>query len=604
MDPVNPDLQTIKDLVVDDGSFERGYQYYVQGRVSLQVVTDDRVTARVRGSRQYSVSLTQSHETLSASCTCPYGLDGYCKHIVATMMHLYRQSTGTDMVSDMAALPGEQYGGRGSRVGRSRRGRSPGLDYTTPLENLHKMPPADGREYYDYDYDDDDYGGDFHGQYLRSAQDYGDPQYAARPRRTRRRHAHPGTKTAAPNFLQQINEDTPPSRKCRLFLEHLYENAKGKNGHIADKNRVRFDAIEIIAKQYEDRGHPEHAIEVYRHMCEYISENMAVVNDMKQYYTGQILHSMRRVVALMRRLKLGHDEKRDYTLYFFKRYLQEETHHFALVYLDTMYETLKGAEDLDYCRSLFESQLGPRPVVSEKDLRRGMGEMLEAASSLLERIGDGSLGDFLSRHHMQSEDLCIKYIWHLADIDAKGALRLARKAGRTFANPEKFAQMHRFMLERSGDPGQADALRDMFVRTSNWAYYEKLKGAAADWDMQLGAVLDDLGKSGSLHICIDVLLHENRADDAARMALGSCDLGLLDAYSHEFAGTHPDEYHAKYAELVPDLVGSAKTLQDFDDIKRHIEVMRKIPGHGRETKRILAKLESEYPQLAEQMESV
>ena len=65
-------------------SYQRGVNYYRQGRVRLEKVTSSRARARVLGTELYWVNLWENDEYLEATCTCPYAEQGnFCKHMVA-----------------------------------------------------------------------------------------------------------------------------------------------------------------------------------------------------------------------------------------------------------------------------------------------------------------------------------------------------------------------------------------------------------------------------------------------------------------------------------------------------------------------------------------
>jgi uncharacterized Zn finger protein len=66
-------------------SFGRGRRYFEQGRVKALKESDGVITARVRGSRWYTVELRAEPVGLRGRCSCPVGEDGlFCKHCVAT----------------------------------------------------------------------------------------------------------------------------------------------------------------------------------------------------------------------------------------------------------------------------------------------------------------------------------------------------------------------------------------------------------------------------------------------------------------------------------------------------------------------------------------
>ncbi len=545
-------------------SYMKGIQYFHEGRVSQLDIGDDVVTAKVSGRQKYSVTVIKNFEKAILHCTCPYDRGGCCKHIVAVLFNVYTNTGSVDIIDNMTLDYKHMQSGSGGHDGGVQ-------DYDMSYEDAYVMP----------------------GFSRSPLQDFGKSRGSRAP-------IGSGIKKS------RVASRMPPSRRCRQRMEYLYKNAKGKNGRITNKNRVSFDSVEHMAIEYENYGQPEKAIDVYRHMCEYISENIDMVDNMKHYYTGHVRHSISEAVTLIRRLKLDHDKKRDHILYFFKGYMQEKVGHFASIYLGALLKILDGAEDIQYGKSLFESQiLGGKPAVAAGHLQRDQTEILEASLSVLERIEDGSdnMMDFLQSYHEKSESLCTKYIWGLMESDTDEALQIARKASKMFKNPEKFARIRSFILEQKGDPSRVDVLREMFIATSNWTYYEKIKDVADDWDAQLEAILSDLKNYGSVHTHIDVLLHEGKTDDAVMATLESCNLDLLDAYSGEFSRKYPSQYYDKYAEQLPALVSAATTIHDYDDIKRHIGIMRNIPNHVTKSRELVSDLETKYPQLAEQMES-
>ena len=71
-------------------SFERGSSYHRSGAVSAVIRRGNRLTAQVSGSEdapyEIAVTLLDDGGIGSATCTCPYSFDGYCKHIVAVLL--------------------------------------------------------------------------------------------------------------------------------------------------------------------------------------------------------------------------------------------------------------------------------------------------------------------------------------------------------------------------------------------------------------------------------------------------------------------------------------------------------------------------------------
>ncbi|MEH2216307.1 MAG: SWIM zinc finger family protein [Nostoc sp.] len=76
-------------------SFQRGEAYYKAGAVNAVTQRGHLLQAEVAGTeaRPYHVNLSFDDSGLtSANCTCAYNFDGWCKHIVATMLVCARES--------------------------------------------------------------------------------------------------------------------------------------------------------------------------------------------------------------------------------------------------------------------------------------------------------------------------------------------------------------------------------------------------------------------------------------------------------------------------------------------------------------------------------
>lgn len=73
--------------VADVRSFERGLAYGASGRVGKRAVTENSVTAKVRGSSSYKVKLWVDDGRQGYTCSCPVGAEGrFCKHAVAVAL--------------------------------------------------------------------------------------------------------------------------------------------------------------------------------------------------------------------------------------------------------------------------------------------------------------------------------------------------------------------------------------------------------------------------------------------------------------------------------------------------------------------------------------
>ncbi|MRR52874.1 MAG: hypothetical protein EG825_18545, partial [Rhodocyclaceae bacterium] len=68
-------------------SYDRGLDYYRDGRVESLEEWADGVRAVVSGTQDYTVRLSSDEGILDYNCDCPYGSDGtFCKHCVAAAL--------------------------------------------------------------------------------------------------------------------------------------------------------------------------------------------------------------------------------------------------------------------------------------------------------------------------------------------------------------------------------------------------------------------------------------------------------------------------------------------------------------------------------------
>lgn len=83
---MNVDEEAIRGCCTD-AVFERGRTYRREGRIQRLQRFDDVVTAVVRGSSPYDVTV-EFDDDIDARCTCPYDGPGECKHVVAVVLEV------------------------------------------------------------------------------------------------------------------------------------------------------------------------------------------------------------------------------------------------------------------------------------------------------------------------------------------------------------------------------------------------------------------------------------------------------------------------------------------------------------------------------------
>jgi uncharacterized Zn finger protein len=70
-------------LLATHSSFERGSDYYDQGRVKKVINRNNIFEGQVKGTSTYEVKLVADGHSLDFTCNCTYQMGGICKHCVA-----------------------------------------------------------------------------------------------------------------------------------------------------------------------------------------------------------------------------------------------------------------------------------------------------------------------------------------------------------------------------------------------------------------------------------------------------------------------------------------------------------------------------------------
>jgi uncharacterized Zn finger protein len=90
-----------------DKSFERGQDYYKSGSIMSLIQRGNELSANVEGSEfePYRISIGFNKGGItSAFCTCPYNFEGWCKHIIATLLTCLHQPDRIEQRPELAEL--------------------------------------------------------------------------------------------------------------------------------------------------------------------------------------------------------------------------------------------------------------------------------------------------------------------------------------------------------------------------------------------------------------------------------------------------------------------------------------------------------------------
>lgn len=109
--------------------YRRGMNYYRNDRVRLVTVEENFLTASVRGTRDYSVTIHRNHNGFITSCTCPYGFT--CKHVIATLLEARDYYNGHSLATPSSKRHSKEKSPETTTVG-----------WRQLLQVIHKPSPA------------------------------------------------------------------------------------------------------------------------------------------------------------------------------------------------------------------------------------------------------------------------------------------------------------------------------------------------------------------------------------------------------------------------------------------------------------------------------
>ena len=543
----DPELDYIRDNCTQR-SFQRGCKHYADGKVTLVTCTTDKVKTVVEGAGKHTVDLAIDGEEYQMKCTCSDNNVEMCEHIVASTLLMHYE------VMDV--------------LQEGQRELEDGQELVTP-DSMHRLE-----------------------------------ENAVPGNSTRRdpRRARPLEDTGRHKNTRQHGSETLGS--AAFLLEKMYEKAKGKAGMISNRNRVDFEKVDILARTFDDIGKRDDAVQTYKDTSEYISRNIGIVDNSKNHYTWAFLNAVNGITKHVKMHKMTPEEKQPYISYFFERYIQESTNDFAQIYLEKIKKWCKTEHDFEYFMGLINPHTDAVPADNSTDggVCRSRAELLEVKASMLGASEDPSLGDFLALHCSVSEKMYVKHIWHLKEHNAENVVRVAEEGHRLFPDSVTIRDIL-CGIYPSDDPRYVQLMRRLFVGTCNWGYYDKIKDITpSGWDVALETILEEIKLGGNPHMRIDVLLREGMQERALREAIDEGDIQVLDAYSQELGSEYPEEYFVEYEACLQGLAEAARNRDDYEDIKRHIVVMSKIPKHKKQFAKFLMGFRQKHVQISEFLE--
>ncbi|MDG7037884.1 MAG: SWIM zinc finger family protein [Nitrososphaerota archaeon] len=544
---MNPTAERIRELCTEE-SFKRGVEYYKEGRVHDIRLSGERATSLVHGTRTYRVEVRLG-EKIEGTCTCPYDFEGYCKHIVATLLAISKDRAGIE-----ESTKGDQ--------GRLKEAfeRSTERRLKDFLEREFDRDEALRDRFLIYMDGEGGIGG-------RSVSDY------------------------------------------RKEVARLYEAAMGRYGAIEYGTEVDFSPFFELAKRHAERGNFEEAARVYQALSEVIAENMDVVDDSDGYYGGEFQSALDGFASAISGASLDHKKKAPYIEYFFRKYIARDPDYFQENYEAALESICTTREDLLYWKGL----LGPHLPSIVPDPKVDWSKHYEAEqlvlmqAYILDRLGDerstAELYDLFRRHYRDDETFCVLYVGRLdKDGRKEDAVRVAEEGLKLFP-PHLTLELRHFLdgFYEENDPEKyRENLMTLFYKERDWKHYDRLKRAAGpDWGGTLRDMMDHLLSADERHdagtsTIIEMCLREGMYDRALELVLSSKSLGTLDRYYGQLSERYPREYFHAYEELVPRYAEGGMGRDHYRQIVRELKMMKGIKGFKAEFDLLLRRLRERH----------
>jgi hypothetical protein len=286
-----PTREEIRDLCTEQ-SFERGVNYWENGRVQELDVDGERTRATVRGSNDYDVSIDVANDAVHTHCSCPYDYAGDCKHIVAVLLAVENRDADTD------TDPGDE--------------STENLPDSVDVESLVKQATADELQTFLLDVIEDDR--DLRDRFVAFAgEDAGKTVY---------------------DYKQEI--------------DRLFKDAAGRGGMIDYNTHIDFSQYHDLAETHRERGHVDAATDIYRALAETVRENMNRIDDSGGYYGRELERALALYAEAVAEQEFDHEKKRPYLDYLFGEFVDADYHFASEDYDDALRTVCTTRRDHEY----------------------------------------------------------------------------------------------------------------------------------------------------------------------------------------------------------------------------------------------------------------
>ncbi|MGA9098146.1 MAG: SWIM zinc finger family protein [Methanotrichaceae archaeon] len=503
-----------------EASFERGKKYLDEGRVNILEASTTGVTAEVQGTEKYNVKVDLKNG-ISAECSCPYDLEGYCKHIVAVLLSML------DNKEEIEAM-----------MAKSRR------DQKAALALLKDADQIELREF------------------LRSEMEL-IPSI----------RAHFMTWFSKSGDLLSIHD-------YKREIGKLFRETGIYDDEIYYGPEVDFSAIEQIAEINMSKKSFLEAAKIYQALFESIDERMESIDESSGYYESKFSNYLSNYVNCIKSANLDAKARRNPIKYLFDKYISG-SQYFESEYLQAMEELCVSKEDREYVLDLMEPYLKEEADVEKAYRELALISTKLRLLWALERKSD--YYDLIEQYYQHNPNLCLSYARALKeDGEIEQSVKVAEECSSLF--PDYLTRPIRVFLSELYEHSDIEKYKEnllwLFLNTNEWKYYEALMASSPEsWKDILSRIIDSLSQNRyGLARLIDVYLREEMYDMAFKRLLESRSLTLLANYHKDLAGRYPNEYFQAYCELIHSFVGKETGRRHYQEVVSYLKKMSEIRG--------------------------
>jgi hypothetical protein len=535
---IKPELDSIREMSTEK-SFQRGQRYFEEGRVKIKEATHSSIISTVSGTGNYRVEINL--DNLSAVCSCPYELEGFCKHIVATFLAIDQECDEIDRMTEE------------------------NCSQLKKMEMLlDKMEPEELRA--------------FLSQELKTHSDMGS-RFMAR-------------------FSK--NGEGISLSKYKAEIDLLFDEAE-EYGFLPYGAEVDFSPFEDLAEIHMHKDDFKEAAKIYQSLTETISEKMDHVDDSDGFYGDRFSYFLQSFAECIKMAELDVGERRKYIEYIFNKYLQNDPDYFQDDYYDALKELCTSKEDLEYWKKLLQPHL-PERIPDKQDWSKYFDykELISMQLHLHSKLGE--MSDYyalMEMHYLSCPDFCLQYAKQLFEDGDRSKAIQAIEDGIAFFPDYMSKSLREFLSEiyRKSDPEKYnEQLLALFLQSGEWKFYECLKMSVSkeEWRKMLDIIIAHLAQDRYARTTlVDIYLREQMHDNALQAVIAQKSIYSLRAYRNELARLYPKEYFGAYNELIIPFANSRMGREHYRDVVSYLKEMKAIEGFDYEVQEIVGRLRSE-----------